>query len=68
MKKVPVYYTTIKQPQDQPNIRVYHISRWIGRPFLKFPLPSDFEGEKFQVATHLGLLVSQIEWQSHRGH
>ena len=68
MNKVHIYYTTIKQPFDPPNLRAYFISRWVGVPFMEFALPSDIKVEKMKVASHLGLYTSQIEWRNRRGH
>lgn len=64
--KVHVYYTTQK-PKDEPNRRVYYISRWHGAPFMRFDLPHEIEEEKKVVAVHLGLQLKHIEWHSHRG-
>jgi len=69
MKRVNVYYTTIKpSDQDEPNYRAYYISRWIGEPFMTFDLPTaSFELEQITVATYLGLKIDMIEWHKNRG-
>uniref|UniRef100_A0A6M3XH18 Uncharacterized protein n=1 Tax=viral metagenome TaxID=1070528 RepID=A0A6M3XH18_9ZZZZ len=66
MKKVNVYYTIIK-PKNSPNFRVYYISRWIGKPFKLFDLPSNIEIEKLIVSRIIGLNPDQINWLANRG-